>query len=151
MTTLNCWYFEPSSIPICQISKQYDPHQAFNKQTKMDFHPGGRCSCPVWKQVNFDFYLFFYYLLFTFLCSPRKPPVGGILIRCPNQLSWFFWTPGKTQNTLEGLHLPAGLGTPRDLPEWARTCGWACCHRDPAPDMNGWMELMPHHLLVLLQ
>jgi len=26
-------------------------------------------------------------------------------------------TPGKTQDTLEGLYLPAGLGTPRDPPE----------------------------------
>jgi len=42
-------------------------------------------------------------------------------------------TPGKTQDTLEGLNLQTGLGTPRDRPEWAgKCCGWEGSLGQPA-------------------
>jgi len=42
-------------------------------------------------------------------------------------------TPGKTQDTLKELYLPAGLGTPRDPPEGAGKCwGWEGSLGQPA-------------------
>ena len=34
---------------------------------------------------------------------------------------WSYWeeAPGQTQNSLEGLYVPSGLGTPQDPPEGA--------------------------------
>jgi len=44
-------------------------------------------------------------------------PPGHLLLRdFPGTSNWEE-TPGKTQDTLEGLYLPAGLGMPRDPPE----------------------------------
>jgi len=54
---------------------------------------------------------------------------------------------GRPRNTLEGLHLPAGLGTPRDPPEWvAKCCGWEGSLGQPSgspaprpdPEFRGW-------------
>jgi len=63
-------------------------------------------------------------------------------------------TPGKTQDTLEGFYLPAGLWTPQDPPEWAgKCCRWEGSLGQPAGStapatrprnkrmrMDGWME-----------
>jgi len=49
--------------------------------------------------------------------------------------------PGGDPDTLEGLYPPAGLGTPRDPPEWAgKCCGWERSLGLPAtrPRIRGW-------------
>ena len=47
------------------------------------------------------------------------PPSGGL-----SGMSYREETSGQTQDTLEGLHLPVGLGTPWDPPGRAGGSGW---------------------------
>ena len=51
--------------------------------------------------------------------ASRTPPCGGV-----SGMSNREETSGPTQDTLEGLYLSAGLGTPRDSPGRAGGSGW---------------------------
>lgn len=56
-------------------------------------------------------------------------------------------TPGLTQSTLWGLHIPSCLGMPWDQPGGAGGCScvtgcwaWSCCHRDLILDKHWIMD-----------
>ena len=58
--------------------------------------------------------------------------------------------PGQTQNSLQGLHIPSGLGTPRDPPRDGVSLGRGCLGLTPGSVsqpkiserqlMDGWMD-----------
>jgi len=83
---------------------------------------------------------------------PSCQKESGEVVRVSNsEASWtiggfpgtFNWkeTSVKTQDPLDGLYLPAGLGTPPRMSWktlWVRgkpgSACWVCCHRDPMSD-----------------
>jgi len=55
-----------------------------------------------------------------------------------------YWeAPGQTQDSLEILHVPSGLGTPRDPPGGAEECHWGegCLGFSPGPTSDKRMKM----------
>ena len=84
-----------------------------------------------------------------------ETPLLGALLGVPGMTNWEE-TPRQTQNSLEGLYIAFGLGTPQDPPRGAGKRCWgevrsgipflACCLHDQTlykqKIMDGWMEFV---------
>ena len=78
--------------------------------------------------------------------SQQRYSSSEIRLGCPLVASlWRFlgtsnWeeAPGQTQNTLQGLYIASGLGTPLDPPGGAGECLWGegCLGFPPGPDAS---------------